>query len=96
MTDTQSVLAELRADIVTMRDFYSEQRDAAARMALGNVLILIDDLLPPPLLPCPFCGNTKVTYEFMKLAVFCNKCDACGPHGYDADATARWNTRVQP
>jgi len=95
MSYTQSVLTELRADIVTMRDFYSE-RDAASRMALGNVLNLIDDLLPPKALPCPFCGSTELWIPELgapdhRPVAGCQGCGALAPV-----RNVDWNTRVQP
>lgn len=62
-------------------------------------------LLPPKLLPCPFCGEARAYGTFIREGrqVYCRKCLASGPAIFDgpggfaatpAKANAAWNRRA--
>jgi hypothetical protein len=57
----------------------------------------------PAVLPCPFCGSTRINLDCAEYAegwLGCLDCDALGPSGTGDDGRARiialWNARAQP
>ena len=61
-----------------------------------------DDRKPGELLPCPFCGGTRLREDYAEelgRRIICGDCDAVGPdtggHPCDATPATVWNTRVQ-
>lgn len=51
----------------------------------------------PELLPCPFCGSTRVAYSEKECGVLCDHCQAAGPSaGNCSDGLRYWNDRPIP
>jgi len=50
----------------------------------------------PELLPCPFCGDTSLTYRAASEgdSYYCDDCGAYGPLSSPDTIKDKWNTRV--
>ena len=55
--------------------------------------------------PCPFCGNSVLSFRELEtetIVVTCDTCNADGPYWGETDSQSQqdainqWNTRVQP
>ena len=66
-----------------------------ALIRFGHKRMLLFQRIATKLKPCPFCGETQVTFSYW--AVRCSACGATGPFSASEEtATLKWNTRITP